>query len=375
MSVNPFRPRVADPLMSASRERTWRVELVDRNGASLGFVGEAEGSKSGVVGWSVNANANSQVGLSATMQVRGVLEVGGIEVDWSIHRFRIWEVLTGVGDWPLGVLTPTIPSPEHRWRETLWDVQLTGKLIDIQQDKLTSPWSASSTVPVTTHILSWLTDLGEFDRSVTPSTATLPASILWPSGTSKLTMLNELAGAIGYWSLDADPYGTIRSQPYIAPKDRTVSWRFNADQFSLLSPRWHEEWNLGEVPNVYLGRSQEIDGVVFEATAEDWDPNHPTSIPRRGGVRRVEVEEGVEVATEAALQAHVDRRLSEMVAPSQRMTVEHLSVPTVPIGGREGVWPGVVVEHTRPDHESRVVVEQMSWSSNSPMCQTTWRRV
>lgn len=378
MSVNPFRPvALADPLQAANRVRSWRVELLDRLHNSLGVVGDSSTAKdqAGVVSWAVQANGNSTVGLSGSLKVQGDLVVGGVPVDWSIHRFRIWESLAGVGEWPLGVLIPAIPSPSHSWRDTTWDVELVGHLKVLGRDALTERWVAATSVPVTSYLVQRLQDVAMEDRAVTDSTATLPAEVSWPAGTSKLTLANELSGAIGYRGLKADPSGTVRSEPYQAPKDRAVSWTFRADEVSLLTPDWSEEWNL-DTYNVVLVRSQELEnGTVLEAVAEDWDPDHPSSLSRRGGDRVVLVEEGVEVATQAAAQAWADRRLAEVTAPSQRMTVAHLGVPTIPLGGRPGLWTDSVVRHERPGHSSKAVVEQLAWSSDSPLVQATWRRV
>ena len=147
MTVNPYRPAPRrGPLEAPTRERSWRVELLDRDENTLGFVGDASTSAdgSGVVSWSVTANDESQVGLSGSLKVRGDLAAGGVPVDWSLHRFRIWEVVTGVGEWPLGVLLPAIPSPQHSWRVTSWDVELVGKLRSMARDRLTQAWQAAA---------------------------------------------------------------------------------------------------------------------------------------------------------------------------------------------------------------------------------------
>lgn len=378
MTVNSYRPQVApDPLLSAQRERSWRVELLDRYGNSLGVVGDSATAQegSGVTSWTVTANDNSTIGLTGNLKVRGNLVVDGTPVDWSLHRFRIWEVLSGVGEWPLGELVPALPSPSHNWRDTTWDVELTGKLKVLGRDFLTQSWAAGTSIPVTEYIDQRLLDVEFYDRAVTASAATLAAPIVWPSGTSKLTLANELAGAIGYRGIRADPFGTVRVEPYLAPRDRPVVWTFQADGLSLLTPDWAEEWNL-DTPNVVLVRSQELEnGTVLEAVAEDWDQSRPSSLDRRAGERVVHVEEGVEVATQAAAQAHADRRLSELVTPAQRLTVTHLAVPTVPLGEREGLWVGSVVRHVRPGHDVTAVVEELTWTSGSPLCQATWRRV
>ena len=370
MTLNPYRPVALDPLFSATRERTWRVELLDRDEQSLGFVGDSTDPKSGVSAWQVTANDNSQVGLSGSITVRG-----DIGVDWSLHRFRIWESITGVGEWPLGVLVPAYPSPEHSWRETLWQVELIGKLNVHAKSRTRQSWTADTSTPVTSLIELKLQEVGEFKYAVTPSDSVLGAQITWPSSTSRLTQMNELASAIGYWGLRADPYGVVRSEPYKVPADRPVVWTFEAGQYSLVSPEWSEEWNLADVPNVIIARSQEVDDVSFEVVVEDLDPDHPTSIPRRGGDEVAETIEGVEVADAAALLAYAQKRMADLTSPSQRFSLSHLTVPTIDTEGRNGLWVGSAVRHRRPGHESVAVVESMQWSSDSPFCEATWRRV
>ena len=371
---NLYRPRMADPLHGAYRERSWRVEVLTRDEQSLGFLGDASASTdaAGVVSWDVTANANSQVGLTGTLRVRG--DVG---VDWSVNRLRIWETLSGVGTWPLGVFIPALPTPEHNWRDTSWNVGLLGKLHAVARDRLTASWEGTPATPATDLIGLQLAYTDEPNAAITPSPATLPAPILWASGTSRLTLCNELAGAIGYRGLRADPAGRVLSEPYTLPAERDPAMTFSADALTLLSPDWAEDWDL-DAPNVVLARSQEQpDGTVWETTAEDWDTGRPSSIPRREGQRVVHVEDAVEVATQAALAAHAARRLSELTTPAQRFTVEHLTVPTVELSeGRPGLWTESVVIHTRPGLEPvRCVVEDIHWRSDSPMCRATWRRV
>lgn len=370
MTVNAFRPQGIDPLLQSVRERSWRVELLDRDEQSLGFIGDSTDPNSGVSSWSVQANDNSQIGLSGSISIRG--DVG---INWASDRLRIWESITGVGEWPLGVLMPAYPTPKHVWRETFWEVELIGKLNAMAKSLTHQSWVGDTTTPVTSLILQQLQDAGETKYSVTPTTATLGAQIIWPSATSRLTLANELASSIGFWGLRADPLGVVRSEQYKAPTARPVACEFIAGELTLLTPEWSEDWNLADVPNVVLARSQEVDGVSFEVVVEDHDPDHLVSIPSRGGSEVVEVIEGVEVASLTALQAYAEKRLADLTAPSQRFNVSHLSLPTVPLGNHNGLWVGSAVRHIRPGHDTIAVVETMHWSSDSPLCEATWRKV
>ena len=370
MTLNAYRPRVVDPLMAAFRERSWRVELLTRDEESLGFIGDSTDPASGVASWTVSANDNSQIGLSGSISLRG-----NVDIDWSIHRFRIWESITGVGEWPIGVLMPAYPSPSYLWRETQWEVELIGKLNAIAKSKTTQSWTADTATPVTALIMQQLQAAGETRFAITPKDDTLGAQITWPSSASRLTLMNELAGSVGYWGLRADPFGIVKSQPYEAPGSRLVAWDFKADDLSVLTPEWAEEWNLADVPNVIIGRSAEVDDVSWEVIVQDTNPDRPTSITRRGGVEVTETLDGIEVASIAALQTYIEKRMADLTAPAQRLIVSHLSLPTIPIGSRSGLWVGSAVRHRRPGHDIIAVVETMQWSSESPLCSATWRKV
>ena len=68
MTLNPYRPVVIVPLFGATRERTWRVELLDRDEQSLGFVGDSTDPKSGISAWQVTASDTT-----AALQAAGTI--------------------------------------------------------------------------------------------------------------------------------------------------------------------------------------------------------------------------------------------------------------------------------------------------------------
>lgn len=365
-----WAPLRLDPLLAPTRIRSWWVEHLTGDHQSLGRIGDTASAThgAGIVGWTVEINHNSRIGLTGSLDV-----VGDVDVDWSKDRIRIWESIVGVGEWPLGTFQPHIPASRHSWRHIRREVELIGTLQAVEEAGIRSRHVLAAGAPVTPRIAQVLDAAGARGQTViTHSTAQAPSLLSWPAGTSPLIITNEMAGLIGHQGAWVDPHGRIQIAPYVAPGAKPESWRFEADDVTLLLPDWEDDLDLS-APNVLIGRSAELeDGTVLEATVTDTNPASPTSIPRRGR-EVVEVIEGIEVANMAALEARLSRRLSELTAPSHRVIVQHLTVPTIPLGGRDGVWMGSQVRHVRPGVDHTALVEKMKWSSDSQICAATWR--
>ena len=166
-------------------------------------------------------------------------------------------------------------------------------------------------------------------RAVIPATtATLRARTWFEIGTDRLTVANQLLEGVGYYSLYADPEGTLRSGPYVEPMSRPVAWTFRDGAASIYRPDFTLERDEFHAANrVTLTSREDADHPALRARAVNVDPNHPLSYPSRGNVWITRTETGVDAVDQATLDQHARRILAEEMAPASTLELEHAPVP------------------------------------------------
>src|SRR5690606_23496078 len=81
------------------------------------------------------------------------------------------------------------------------------------------------------------------------STETLTSGMVWPAGTSKLRIINDLLSAINYFSLRCDGHGRYVAAPYLAPASRPVVRRFVPAPDAIHLPEFTRDRDLAGIPN------------------------------------------------------------------------------------------------------------------------------
>lgn len=165
----------------------------------------------------------------------------------------------------------------------------------------------------------------------TAAATVLPTDRTWvfDDKTTWLTIINDLAGSIGYQGIWSDWTGQIRVQPYATPLARAPEWVYDIGTSSMLSLKRTESRDYHDAPNRWVFyRSNQTDGppptegdgiyTYVNATIGD------TSVEARGRtITRAPI--GLDVADQASLLARAQSSIdADMQIPTK------LAVATAP---------------------------------------------
>lgn len=335
----------------------WSFELLDSEDRPLDTL-------DGVTGGSAEIVAQSPLGGSGALELDDRQDMS---IDWMRHRIRAI-FSDGETSWPVGTFLLTSPVENHTEVGLTYSVGLLTKMNvpheDTVEDRYTLPVGAAI-IPT---VVALLESTGETRIAVTASAATLTSGLTWEAGTSKLTIINDLLQAAGYWSLWCDGSGLFRVEPYVDPASRPVAFEFEHGERSLHFPDWNREQDHTSVPNRFVAVGQgdeEAPPLVGVATNED--PESPYSYQSRGRWITA-TEEGVEATSQAVIDQHAARRLMDAMTPVSRLAVTHAMLP---------LDPNDLVAFTPEDGRRRLATVQRmtcSFKFDTDM-QAEWREV
>lgn len=324
----------ADLVPGANRITEWRFDVLDSDENRIGELGGAQ------VGGQVDWIQNAAVKGGGQMSVQDV----GQEIDWLNVRIQPIVTLTELGPDPLvvehsvGIFLPS--APVESWNELgrSWDVELHDKcsILDqdiwVDEDGLPTTYVAFAGENVIDLVRSLIAETGESSPAlVDDPAAVLTSTLTWDVGTTRLQIVNDLLGAIGYFSLWVDGLGQFQASPYVEPAARaprfSVMAPFEVGPTSLWTPEWTNDRDIYAIPNRFVAISQgdgETEALVASATNED--PASAYSYPSRG--RWItQVDTDVEVASQAALETYAAMRLSQATSVTSTLTIRHAYLP------------------------------------------------
>lgn len=342
--------------LTSNRVERFRCELLSKTEQSLGFL---DGVESGSVAW--NANATLPAGGHVLLQDLGQA------INVSNNRIRLWWVVDGYGEWPLGVYVLAAPARQYVAGGSSRDITLIDKLTVIKDDCLTSTLQFAVGANIVNSVISVIQSTGETKITSTASAATLSTAMAWEPGTSKLTVINDLLNAAGYWGLWTDRYGQFRIEPYVKPADRPIAYTFEEGATSIHLPTWTYELPLWDATNkVVLVSQANSSGVVMVATATDTNHDSPTSTVSMGRILNPIIEENVQASSQADLQAQADRKLIDNSNTVGKLAVSHAPVP---------VWYNEAVRFKSQGTDTKATIIEMSLELMAgSLVQAKWRQ-
>lgn len=321
-------------VLSGSRVTAYRFDLLDQDENLLGYLQNV------LPGGEVSFDSYSSIKGSGRISVT---DLGDDEIDWLNVRIRPTVLISRVGgastviEVPVGVYLCSAPT--EKWTATgrAWDIELHDKLSILDQDIATgvvngvAAYTAAAGANIITLVKTLIGETGEAYPAILPDTSTLPNSLVWEVGTTRLKIINDLLDAGNYFSLWCDGQGQYQATPYVDPSNRPVLYEsihpFSSGPDSLMDPAWQRDRDIYSVPNRYvcIGQGSGTDeALVSEAT--NTNPLSPYSYARRGRWITT-VETGVEAATQAALDAIAARRLAAATSVTTSITVQHAFLP------------------------------------------------
>ena len=208
-----------------------------------------------------------------------------------------------------------------------------------------------------------------FSVDGTLQVAVLPGPMVWGLTESQpatwLDICNDLLDAIGYGALWVDQDGTYRSEPFVPPEQRPVSWVFDLadERTNLVGPERASEQDVWSAPNrwKFIRRGMAVEPVEGDGIyTVDNIAKGPASQASLGRVRRKTVY--LDAVDQAALEAQGDRIVAEDTAATRSVT---LSVDPLPIAGHLDVVQYV-------DGADAAVAEVTSWEIPLDGSQGRW---
>lgn len=311
-----------DPkLLAGPRSPRWVFELLNSSDEPLGAL-------DGVKDASFEIATTERLGGSASI----TLDDRGQDIDWLTHRVRAtYDPGTGYPSWPVGVYLLTSPTMSSRGGRRTWKVGLLTKMTIIDEDAFDETFSVAAGTPIVPLVVSIITSTGETRTAVTDNGTTTRVAMVWDAGTSKLTIINDLLEAAGYWALWCDRSGQFRVEPYTNPQDRQASWVFAAGPTatggaSLHRPDWSREQNLAGIPNQVICSTQGTDEEpAIVGVARNDNPDSPFSIGARGRV--ITATYDIEAESQVVADQIAQRRLLDAMSPVAKLEAEHAMVP------------------------------------------------
>ncbi len=341
--VIPVRSLTTNEILYGSRTTSYRWEILTHSAGVDRLAGFLDGV--------VDGSASLSWGLYAAVKGSGNLRVADLDVaqagfmtigQVAIQSVRLRPVLVieGLPEIPFGVFLVSA-APED-WSDTgrVLNMELLDRATALDQDSVDESYVVDATTPILSAVATVVASAGEsinVDGSVTD---TLHSAMVWPAGTTKLQIVNDLLGALNYNSLWVDGVGNFQATPYLVPAKRSLSYELlnvarelvDGEQ-SIYSQEWSRDKDLFDVPNKVIAvqsASGDVAALVGEYTNVDQDS--PFSYPSRGRwitkvLDSVETPEGSDAVVIAFLEAKAQQSLIASSAVQAAVSVTHLPVP------------------------------------------------
>lgn len=331
-----------DPLAS-HRAGAYTWEVLDLSERRVGTLAGASGG-------TVDLNTDAPVRGSGSVGWSG--EWGAVP-EWDRVRLRPRYTATLVDgsalDIPLGVFLPTTPALTEHHGAATGDVGFYDKTVILAQDRVEVTFGlpvGTQVIPAVEAVIAGSVLAG--DVALEESTETLRTAMVWPAGTTKLAIVNDLLEAVDYVAVWADGAGTIRSSHYDAPAARPLQWAFEHGEDCVYMGGFTQTRDTWDVPNRVIARTQgdgDEEGLVSVADLDDVAPGHPLSYASRGRWVAVELA-NVDATSQAVLDQIAARHVLESVQTATTVELAHAPLPLLLDGRCTFTHPGAPTRQT-----------------------------
>ena len=307
--------------------------------------------RGGSLDWSIFRQVSGQGSIEFTR--------GDFALDFIRDRVGIsW--VKGSVEIPVGVFLPSVSQWSFEGPVARTTVTLSDKT-EMFNSELGEWRSLPSGTQGVNAVLDILSGSGETKITYTPSTQQTTTNFTWGPNASKLTMINEILGSVGYGSLWVDSNGYFRLEPYTSPGDRPLVGTYGPEPDHLLMRRaYSSESDVYSLPTgvvVYVQGDEDTAGFLGRA---DLPPSHPLSAEARGYERLVTRDS--DAATPAIAAAEAQTALDNALQVIEKVTVIH-PMNTTGMNDRVAVAPlgmyGTIAQRTIQLGLGAVVTDQV----------------
>lgn len=284
----------------------------------------------------MDAEAEIKTALSGTFGT-WVTDADGkrVEPDWLSDEIQPTLIIDGAES-PLGVFAAAAVTPvESEGVETL-QMEAYDRCWRVRDNNLENRLYIAAGTNYISAIEQQLVASSIPVVLATPTSATLTEDREWDIGTSRLTIVNELLGEINYNPLWFSAQGYAMLEPASVPSPENIEHLLSdepeeilagADRIDRLLPQISRETDVYNTPNVFVVTCANPDKTAnMVATAENTNPQSPLSISRRGR-RIVQVTQVNNIASQAELQAFVDRQRNMSMIGGETIRVSTSLLP------------------------------------------------
>lgn len=351
--IIPVATPTTREVLYGSRRTTFRYELLEHDPATGldSLIGYLDGVQpGGSLRWTSNAAVKKRGDITVA-DLATSTKIRFSDIDVNKTRIRPVMVIDGLPEFPLSLYV--ISKNKSRWQATgrVFEVGLLDKSTVLAEDLIAETFTASDTDPILEIVQTVVESAGETIAVDGAEVRTLPSPRVWPVGTSKLRIVNDLLDALNYNSLWVDGVGAFRATPYVAPASRSIRYTVLNDESgerllrkltdgaeSIYSPDWTRDYDTYEVPNrVVAVQAASGDAEPLTGEATNTNPDSPFSYPSRGrwivhpitgvDVPDYSAEVDPDAATEAFLDAVALRSLIAASAVQATVSVSCLPIP------------------------------------------------
>lgn len=236
---------------------------------------------------------------------------------------------TGPGfvEWPLGVFLLEAPDRELKSSGIVSrTVKGHDQLIVLADDRTPTRRSFSAGTAYTAAVQTLAGEAG-VATTILASPLTMPATMEWEPGTSRLRIINDLLAAINYESASFDEAGLLVGRPYLSPAQRSPEYRYAADAESVIrATGLSQSLDVFGVANEWTLVVSEADRPPLVATYTNNNPASPTSTVARGRTIS-DFRDNEDAPDLATLQAKAQRLAFEASQVIERVSFDTLAMP------------------------------------------------
>lgn len=305
-----------------------------RNGIEYGEL--LAGSNSPVL--RMDSSGEIKMSLQGTFLGRSVDASGKeVSVDWMTDEIQPTLIIDGT-ETPVAVLMPSTVNPkEANGCETV-ELQAYDRCWRVRDTKVEGSLYLSAGTSYLDAVEQLLTSSGIATVMKTQSDAVLAEDRQdWETGTSYLTVINDLLKEINYKQLWFNANGFAMLEPASTPTAENIRHVFTNQKANpnnrkeveaiRVLPHISRSTDVYQAPNVFLCICSNADkDAAMTATAENKNPQSPLSTMRRGR-RIVQVIRVNNIESQAKLQEYANRLLYESMTTGEEISIETQLLP------------------------------------------------
>jgi hypothetical protein len=286
-------------MASGSREIKFKYILFDKSETAGMEINPA------AVECSITHDATAKVKRTAKFTIKSKTEF-----DTTNKRIQPYFCLKmpdgGWAEWPLGIFLLASPKRISQTDMIIKEIEAYDKSQILLEDKFTSVYTVYAGTSYVSAIASIINSAGIGNVRITASSLTVPTTLEFEVGYSKLDAVNDLLAAINYNSLYFDAYGYAVAEPYAEPVMRTAEFEYKTDSISIIKDGASEILDIFNAPNVFVRYTSKADSGTLYSKYTITDASNPLSTTVRGR-NVVDIAKVDDIADQATLNAYVRR--------------------------------------------------------------------